>query len=60
MENISVSTFVLLDPVKGKANYFFFRLKEVKKNLAKLIDLLHIYFKKPTHSDFHYDPIPKS
>ena len=31
MENISVSTFVLLDPVKGKANYFFFRLKEVKK-----------------------------
>ena len=31
MENISVSTFVLLDPVKGKANYFFFRLKKVKK-----------------------------
>ena len=32
MENISVSIQLqFLDPVKGKANYFFFRLKKVKK-----------------------------
>ena len=35
MENISGSTFVLLDPVKGKANYFLFEIESNKKNLAK-------------------------
>ena len=30
MENISVSTFVLLDPIKGKANYFLFEIESNK------------------------------
>ena len=59
MENISVSTLVFRSS-KRKGKLLFFQIEKSKKKLAKWIDLPHIYFKKPTHSDFHYDPIPKS